>query len=81
MILYPLNTEKAIRMMESDNKLVFVVDRKDTKAIIKKAIEEQFNAKINGIQTTITLKGKKKAIVRFSAETPAIDIATKLGML
>ena len=81
MIRHPVNTEKAIRMMESDNKLVFVVDRKDRKADIKKAIEEQFGAKVKSVHTTITLQGVKKATVRFSPETPAIDVATKMGLM
>ena len=81
MIKHPVNTEKAIRMMESDNKLIFVVDRKDTKADIKRAIEEQFGAKVASVHTTITLQGVKKAVVRFSPETPAIDVATKMGLM
>jgi large subunit ribosomal protein L23 len=81
MIRHPVNTEKAIRMMESDNKLVFVVDRKDRKEDIKKMIEEQFGAKVVNVQTTITLTGIKKAIVRFSPETPALDVATKMGLM
>ena len=39
-IKYPLSTEKAIRLMESENKLVFVVDDKASKQEIKKAIEK-----------------------------------------
>ncbi len=38
-IKYPLATEKSIRLMESENKLIFVVDKKATKSDIKKAIE------------------------------------------
>jgi large subunit ribosomal protein L23 len=81
MIRHPVNTEKSIRMMEADNKLVFIVDRKDKKADIKKMLEEQFKAKITNIQTVTSIEGVKKAIVRFSPETPAIDIATKMGMM
>jgi ribosomal protein uL23 len=81
MIKYPLNTEKGIRALEADNKLVFIVDSKDKKADIKKALEEQFNVKILSVNTTKTLTGKKKAVVRLSPETPAMDVATKLGMM
>ena len=30
-IKYPLATEKAVRMMEAENKLVLIVDKKSTK--------------------------------------------------
>jgi len=80
-IKHPLSTEKSIRLMESENKLVFVVDRKATKPEIKKAIEEMFKAKVAGVKTVIGPKGEKRAYVRFSAATPAIDIATNLGLM
>ncbi len=81
MIRNPLNTEKSIRMMESSNKLVFVVDKDDTKADIKKAIEEQFKVKVLKVTTSTSLTGRKKAFVTLSQEFPAIDVATKLGMM
>ncbi len=80
-IHFPLNTEKGIRMMESQNTLVFVVDRKPNKLEIKKAIEEQLGAKVAAVRTNTLLGGEKRAYVRFNTETPAIDVATKLGMI
>jgi large subunit ribosomal protein L23 len=80
-IKYPLSTEKAIRLMESENKLVFIVDSKATKPEIRKAIEETFSTKVASINTMNDTKGRKKAYVRLSAETPAIDLATKLGLM
>lgn len=80
-ILYPLATEKSIKLMESENKLIFVVDIKSTKPEIKNAIEEEFKVKVLDVKTLISPGGKKKAYVRFSDETPAIDVATKLGLM
>ena len=80
-IHFPLNTEKSIRMMESQNTLMFVVDRKASKLQIKVAIEEQLGAKVKAVRTNTLLGGEKRAYVRFHTETPAIDIATKLGMI
>ncbi|MBW2999482.1 50S ribosomal protein L23 [Candidatus Woesearchaeota archaeon] len=80
-IKYPLSTEKSIRLMEAENKLVFVVDRKAKKPEIKKSIEQMFKVKVVNVNTLITPEGEKRAYVRFSAETPAIDIATKLGLM
>lgn len=80
-IKYPLSTEKSIRLMESENKLVFVVDEKANKQEIKKAIEELFNVKVEKVNTLNDPKGRKRAFVKFSPETPAIDLATRLGLM
>ena len=80
-IKYPLSTEKTIRQMESDNTLIFIVDKKATKAQIKDGIESLYKVKVKSVNTTIDTKGRKKAYVRFSDETPAIDLATQLGLM
>ncbi len=80
-IKYPLATEKSIRLMESENKLVFVVERNATKQDIKKAIEELFKAKVVAVNTHNSVSGDKKAYVTLSKETPAIDVATTLGIM
>ncbi len=80
-VKYPLSTEKVIRLMEAENKMVFIVDRKAKKPEIKKAIEEMFKAKVKNVNTTIDREGRKKAYITFSEETPAIDIATNLGLM
>ena len=79
-IINPLSTEKSLRLMESENKLVFIVERKAKKEEIKKAIEKMLNAKVVDVNTLIR-DGKKRAYVKFSPETPAIDIATNLGLM
>tara|TARA_Y100000294_G_C8459732_1_gene298057 strand:- start:245 stop:628 length:384 start_codon:yes stop_codon:yes gene_type:complete len=80
-VMYPVSTEKSIRLMESENKLIFRVSLKSKKSEIKKAIEDLFKVKIINIKTLITQKGHKRAYIKFSDETPAIDIATQLGMM
>jgi large subunit ribosomal protein L23 len=80
-INFPVSTEKALRMMESENKLVFDVDMKATKNDIKAAIEKELKAKVVSVRTVITFKGQKRAYVKFGQETPAIDIATNLGLM
>ncbi len=77
----PSATEKSIRMMESENKLVFVVDKNATKADIRKAFEDMFKVKLKKVTTHLTPQGEKKAYVTFGQETPAIDIATQLGLI
>ncbi len=80
-IKYPLSTEKTIRLMESDNMLIFIVDINANKAEIKKEIEAIYNTKVTKVNTAIDSKGRKKAYVRFSDDTPAIDLATQLGIM
>lgn len=79
-IKYPIVTEKALRLMESNNELIFVVDNNATKEDIKKSIEELFKVKVEKVNVMRTIKGIKKAHIKLSKETPAIDIATQLGM-
>ncbi len=77
----PLATEKAVRIMESDNKLIFIVDKRSTKPEIKKAVEELFKVKVEKVNTLNDTKGRKKAYVKLSSDTPAIDVATQLGII
>lgn len=78
---HPLATEKAVRLMNSENKLTFMVELKASKTEIKKAFEEMFKVKVLKVTTIITPKGKKKAYVKLSQETPAIDIGTQMGIM
>lgn len=80
-IKYPLSTEKSIRLMEAENKLIFVVDRNATKKEIKKAIEEMFKVGVDNVNTLVNQDGEKRAYVKFSAKNPAIDVATQMGLM
>lgn len=80
-IIAPLSTEKAVRLMEAENKLVFLVDRKATKADIKKELEETYKVKVKSVNTLISPDAKKRAYVAFADESPAIDLATKLELM
>lgn len=77
----PLSTEKSIRLMEYENKLVFLVDKKATKSQIKQELEALFDVKVVSVNTMIGPNGKKKAYVTLSEQTPAIDLATKLELM
>lgn len=81
MIKHVLSTEKSIRLMELENKLVFVVNTTSTKNEIKKAIEEMFKVEVDSVNTFVTANSEKRAYVKFSAKNPAIDIATKMGII
>ena len=79
-IKYPVSTERTLRNMEAENKLLFVVDKKATKSDVRKAAESLFKVKVVGVNTYI-FAGKKRAYVKFGKEHPAIDVATQLGMV
>lgn len=80
-LLYPLLTEKAIGKIETENKLVFIVKRTSKKRQIKWAIEKALNVRVDNVNTIIDTKGRKKAWIKLSKDSPAIDIATRLGMM
>ncbi|MBI4149391.1 50S ribosomal protein L23 [Candidatus Woesearchaeota archaeon] len=80
-IKHPLSTEKSIRLMETQNTLIFAVNMRANKQDIKQAMEQVFKAKVERVNTYIHKKGEKRAYVTFAPETPAIDIATNLGLL
>ena len=78
---YPVNTEKSMKLMESENKLVFIVDLKAEKIDVKKAAEKLFSVKVEKINTLITPAGKKKAFIKLNKENKAVDVMTQLGLM
>ena len=73
-------TEKAVMMIETQNILTFKTDKRKTKEEIKKDVENLFGVKVDGVRTLI--RGNRKyAYVKLSQKNPAIDIATKLGVI
>ena len=77
---FPLRTEKAIKLIETENTIVFVVDSRASKQGIKKELQEQFNVKVQAVNTQN--KGNQKvAYIKLKPENKAIDIATKLGLI
>jgi len=80
-IYYPIMTEAASRMLEAENKLVFIVNIKASKADIKRAVEELYEVVVEKVNVTITPKGEKKAYVKLHPDYRAVDVAVKLGIL
>ena len=76
----PVTTEKAIMMIERDNILTFIVDKRLNKVDIKKKIEELFDVKVRHVRIQIK-DNKKRAYIQLKKDFPAIDIATKLGFM
>jgi len=78
---YPYLTEKSISLVEQENKIVFVVDRKSTKKQIKEAFEKAFEVKVEKVNTEIMFTGEKKAFIKLKPEFKAGDVAIKLGII
>ena len=76
----PIVTEKAVMMIEAQNTLTFETSKIKSKEDIKKEFEEVFNAKVQKIRTLVK-ENKKYAYIKLKKEFPAIDIATKLGLM
>ena len=79
-IIRPLVTEKAVALIEKENKLTFIVDRRATKQDIKRAVEEMFQVKVEKVNTLLTMRGEKKAYVKLKPEYDASEIAARLGL-
>lgn len=79
-LINPITTEKAIREIELENKIYFVVEKKIRKADIKKEIEEQFKVKVEKVNTQIK-NNQKVAVVKLKKEFKASDIAAKIGIM
>jgi large subunit ribosomal protein L23 len=80
MLFKPVTSEKAVRMIEAENTIIFGVDRRLDKEEIKKGVEEMFKVKIEKINV-MNRKNTKFAFITLKKEFKAIDIATKLGMI
>ena len=80
MILKPVTSEKAVKMIEIDNTILFETERQLKKLEIKKEIEKIFSVKVDDIRTHIKAN-KKFAYVRLNKANPAIDLATRIGMI
>mgnify|MGYP001584865048 FL=1 len=80
MLLKPITSEKAVKMIELDNILLFETSMSSKKPEIKKEIEKVSSVKVEKVRTFIKTN-KKYAYVKLNKANPAIDVATKLGMI
>ncbi|CAI7824276.1 unnamed protein product [Closterium sp. NIES-54] len=78
---FPLTTESAMKKIEDNNTLVFIVDLLATKRQIKEAVRKMYDIQCKKINTLIRPDGQKKAYVRLTADYDALDIANKIGII
>ena len=81
MIVHPVITEDAISLIERENKLAFIVDRKANTNEIKRSFEKLYDVKVEKVNTLIMPDGKKKAFIKLKPDYKASDLAIKIGIL
>merc|ERR1712151_768313 len=77
----PLTTESAMKKIEDNNTLVFIVDPKATKIQIKRAVKALYNVDIAKCNTLIRPTGDKKAYVKLGGDSDALETASKIGII
>ncbi|MGC8832158.1 MAG: 50S ribosomal protein L23 [Thermoproteota archaeon] len=80
-IVRPVSTEKSFRLIERENKLVFIVDPKADRKNVKEAVEKSLNVKVDKVNIVRSIKGEKKAIVKLAKEYNAMDVASRLKIV
>ncbi len=77
----PLSSEKSIRQIEFENKLVFAVSSDATKSDVKRAVEELFKVRVASVNVHNSMRGFKKAYVKLRPEHLASDVSADLGLI
>ena len=80
-IKFPLTTESAMKKIEENNTLVFIVDKTANKRQIKEAVKELHNIQCKKVNTLIRPDGQKKAYIRLTADYDALDVANRIGII
>ncbi|XP_039257387.1 large ribosomal subunit protein uL23-like [Styela clava] len=80
-IKHPLTTESAMKKIEDNNTLVFIVDIKANKPQIKQAVKKLYDIDVSKVNTLIRPDGRKKAYVKLAPDYDALDVANKIGII
>ncbi|KAK3083814.1 hypothetical protein FSP39_003594, partial [Pinctada imbricata] len=77
-VKFPLTTESAMKKIEDNNTLVFIVNKKANKPMIKLAVKKLYDIDVAKVNTLIRPDGEKKAYVRLAPDYDALDVANKV---
>lgn len=80
-IKHPLTTESAMKKIEDNNTLVFLVDLKATKNHVKSAVKKLYDIDVAKVNCLVRPDGLKKAYVRLASDYDALDVANKIGII
>ncbi|KAH0501361.1 60S ribosomal protein L23a [Microtus ochrogaster] len=76
-----LTTESAMKKIEDNNTLVFIVDVKANKHQIKQTVKKLYDIDVAKVNTLIRPDGEKKAYVWLAPDCDALDVANKIGII
>merc|ERR1712183_970865 len=71
-IKHPLTTESAMKKIEDNNTLVFIVDIRANKPKIKKAAKDLYEIDVLKVNTLVRPDGTKKAYIRLTPDHDAL---------
>ncbi|KAL7670630.1 hypothetical protein ACOME3_005563 [Neoechinorhynchus agilis] len=77
----PLATESAMKKIEENNTLVFIVHKRANKPMIKAAVKRLYEVHVQKVNTLIRPDGLKKAYVKLKVDHDALDLANRIGMV
>lgn len=80
-VKHPLTSESAMKKIEDHNTLVFIVDAKANKRQIKAAVKTLYEIDVEKVNTLIRPDGQKKAYVKLSKDTDALDVSNRIGII
>merc|ERR1719410_636116 len=80
-VKYPLTTESAMKKIEDNNTLVFIVHKQSNKPQIKMAVKKLYDIDVSKVNTLMRPDGEKKAYVRLAPDYDALDVANKIGII
>ncbi|CAK0765026.1 60S ribosomal protein L23A [Coccomyxa viridis] len=80
-VKFPLTTESAMKKIEDNNTLVFIVDVRASKSQVKAAVNKLYDIHTKKINTLVRPDGSKKAYVRLTADYDALDVANRIGII
>eukprot|EP00808_Paulinella_micropora_P012245 g79013.t1 len=80
-VKYPLCTESAMKQIEDNNTLTFIVDIRANKRQIAQSVKALYEIDVAKTNTLIRPDGLKKAYVRLTPDHEALEVANTIGII
>ncbi|VFV18562.1 60s ribosomal protein l23a-like [Lynx pardinus] len=80
-IKFSLTTESAVKKIEDNHTLVFIVDVKANKHQIQQAVRNLYDIDVAKVNTLVRPNGGKKTYVPLAPDYDALDVANKIGII
>merc|ERR1719321_1782276 len=77
-IKYPVTTESAMKKIEDNNTLAFIVDKNATRKKIDIHINTIYNIQTHKINTAVRHDGRKIAFVKLLTDNDALNLSNKI---